>query len=499
MQTIELILSGFQVALTLSNLLFAFIGALVGTIIGVLPGLGPVATMALLLPITYNMTPEAAIIMLAGIYCGAMYGGSTTSILVNLPGESASVITCIDGYQMAKQGRAGVALGIAAIGSFIGATLALIGLSFFAPVVSRYAVRIGPPEFTTLMMFGILLVCYVGSSSALKSVTSAAIGLLIACIGLDLMNGVPRLTFGTVSLLGGLDFAAVAMGLFGLGEILSCLDKKEETTLVTEKISQIWPSLKDFLRVKYTILRGAVFGFLVGILPGCNAVVSSLLSYTVEKKRSKHPEEFGKGAIEGVAGPETANNATSISALIPLLTLGIPPTATMAMLFGALMIHGVTPGPYMINEHPTVFWGLIASLYIGNVILIVLNLPMVGLFVKLLKVRLTILAPTVIIITMLGVYSISNNTSQMWIVLIFGAIGYMMRKYKFDAAPMILALILGPRFENSFRQSLVMSNGNFQVFLQRPVALFFLIAITVMLVSPLLKRVISSRRPIKEV
>ncbi len=494
METLSLLFSGFQVAVTPTNLLFALIGALIGTMIGVLPGLGPVATMAILLPVTYGMTPEAAIIMLASIYCGAMYGGSTTSILVNLPGESASVITCIDGYKMAKNGRAGVALGIAAIGSFIGATIALVGLTFFAPVVSRYAVKVGPPEYTALMLLGIMLVCFVGSESALKSVVSATLGLLLACIGADLITGVPRLTFGSMYLTGGLEFSSVAMGIFGLGEILHSFEEKEETTLVTEKITKIWPSFKDFNRVKFTILRGSFFGFVIGILPGCNAAVSSLISYTVEKKLSKHPEEFGNGAIEGVAGPETANNATSISALIPMLTLGIPPTATMAMLFGALMIHGVTPGPFMITEHPTVFWGLIASLYIGNVMLIILNLPMVSLFIKLLKVRFSILAPIVIIITMIGVYSISNNTFQMWIVLFFGVAGYLIRKYRFPAAPIVLALILGPRFESSFRQALVMSNGRFGIFIERPLALGVLIIVVIIAISPLLRKIVTVNR-----
>ncbi|MHC1761300.1 MAG: tripartite tricarboxylate transporter permease [Negativicutes bacterium] len=475
METWDAMVAGFQVALSLENLLYCMFGVTLGTAIGVLPGLGPVATMAILLPLTYNIPAEASIIMLAGIYYGAMYGGSTTSILVNLPGEAASVITCIDGYQMAKQGRAGIALGIAAIGSFIAATVAIVGLSIFAPIVSAYALLIGPPEYTTLMLLGLTFVVYLSSKSYTKAIISAMFGLLLACIGADPRLGIPRLTFGSINLMNGLDFAAIAMGLFGVGEILYSFENKEPRSLVTDKITQIWPSIDNLIEVKWPIIRGSIIGFFVGALPGGGAVISSLLSYAVEKRVSKNPEEFGKGAMAGVAGPESANNSAAVSAFIPLLTLGLPANAVMAMLFGALMIHGVTPGPFLIQEHPTVFWGVIASMYIGNILLLILNLPLVGIFVQLLKIRMSFLSPAVVLITMIGVYSINSSIFEMGVVLFFGIVGYLMRKFSFEPGPMILAFVLGPILETSFRQSLLLSYGDMSIFIQRPIALTFLL------------------------
>ena len=482
MSTFDMIVSGFQIALSLDNLMYCALGVLLGTIIGVLPGLGPIATMSILLPITYQIPVEASIIMLAGIYYGAQYGGSTTSILVNLPGEASSVITALDGYALAKKGKAGVALAIAAIGSFIAATIAIIGLSFFAPIISEYALHIGPPEYTTLMIVGLAMVMYLSTNSFLKSTIAAAFGLLLASIGTDPALGTSRLTFSSIKLMDGLDFAAVVMGLFGVGEILYSMDDEEEKIFITEKITQIWPSIKDLLHVKWAILRGTFIGFFIGVLPGGSTIISSLLAYSVEKKVSKNPEEFGQGALEGVASPESANNSAAIAAFIPLLTLGLPANAVMAVLFGALLIHGITPGPLMMAEHPQLFWGIINSMYIGNILLVLLNLPLVGLFVQLLKIRLSILSPFVILVTMIGAYSINNDLFELWVTLFFGVIGYFMRKYGFEPGPLILAYILGPILENSFRKSLIISGGNLSIFVERPISLFFLLIAVTMLI-----------------
>lgn len=476
-------LLGFQVALTFSNLMYCAFGVTLGTAIGVLPGLGPVATISLLLPLTYSIPLDSSIILLAGIYYGAMYGGSTTSILVNLPGEAASVVTTLDGYQMAKKGRAGAALGIAAIGSFVAGTVSIIGLNLFAPILSRWAIKFGPPEYVALMVMGLTFITYLSTNSPLRSVISAIVGLLLACIGTDPEFGNQRLTFGSESLLSGLDFAVIAMGLFGVGEVLSSLEEEEETSLVTDKIDQIWPSKKDLADSAGPIARGSVLGFLVGLLPGGGAVIASLLSYATEKRISKHPEEFGKGAIEGVAGPESANNAAAGAAFIPLLTLGLPSNAVMALIFGALMIHGVTPGPFLIKEYPELFWGVVVSMYIGNVLLLILNLPMIGIFIKLLKIRLSILSACVLVITLIGVYSVNNNVFDMWILLLFGIIGYLMRKFKFEPGPLVLAFVLGPILETSFRQSLIMSNGDASIFLTRPISVGFLCVAGLLILS----------------
>ncbi len=468
------LLLGFSVALTYSNILYCAVGVTLGTAIGVLPGLGPVATISLLLPITYNIPLESSIILLSGIYYGAMYGGSTTSILVNLPGEAASVVTALDGFQMAKKGRAGAALGVAAIGSFVAGTISIVGLNLFAPIVSRWAIKFGPPEYVALMVMGLTFITYLSTKSPLKSVISALIGLLLSVIGVDPEYGGARLTFDTDTLLSGLDFAVIAMGLFGVGEVLYSLEASGETKLITDKIAQVFPSKKDLKASAGPMTRGSVLGFLVGLLPGGGAVIASLLSYALEKRISKHPEEFGKGAIEGVAGPESANNAAAGAAFIPLLTLGLPSNAVMALMFGALMIHGVTPGPFLIQEVPHLFWGVVVSMYIGNVLLLILNLPMIGFFVKLLKVRLSILSACVLVITLIGVYSVNNNVFDMWILLLFGIVGYLMRKFEYEPGPLVLAFVLGPILETAFRQSLIISNGTPAIFVTRPISLFFL-------------------------
>ena len=465
------LLSGFDVALTGTNILFAFLGALIGTAIGVLPGLGPAATIALLLPLTYVISsPVTAIIMMAGIYYGSMYGGSTTSILLNLPGEAASVVTCIDGYQMAKKGRAGAALAIAAIGSFIAVTVSIIGMTFFAPPLAEFALDFGPPEYFALTSLGLLLAVFLSGGSIIKGLIIICFGLLLAMVGLDTISGKIRFTFGSTGLQGGFDFVTLAMGVFGLGEILYNLERKLSTDLVTSKLGKIFPTLKDWANSRWAILRGSLIGFFVGIIPGGGAVIASLTSYAVEKKYSKTPEEFGKGIIEGVAGPESANNAASSSSFIPLLTLGIPGNPSIAMIFAALMIQGITPGPFLITEHPDVFWGVIASMYLGNVMLLVLNLPLVGLWVQMLRVPYGILAPVIVLFTTVGVYSVQNQIFDVYSMLFFALVGYGIRKLKFDPAPLPLAFVLGPMVERSLRQSLLISGGDPTIFVSRPIS-----------------------------
>ncbi len=465
------LINGFSIALTGTNVLFCLLGAVIGTAIGVLPGLGPAATIALLLPMTYIIgSPVTAIIMMAGIFYGSMYGGSTTSILLNLPGEAASVVTCIDGYQMAKKGRAGAALGIAAIGSFIAGTVAVIGLTFFAPPLAGFALAFGPPEYFSMTLLGLLLAVSLSGSSITKGLIILFLGLLLSMVGLDPISGKVRFTFGSIGLQGGFDFVTLAMGVFGLGEILYNLESKFKTEIVTTKIGKVFPTLKDWAQSKWAIFRGSVLGFFIGIIPGGGAVISSLASYAVEKKYSKHPEEFGKGAIEGVAGPESANNAASSSSFIPLLTLGIPGNASIAMIFAALMIQGITPGPFLVAEHPDVFWGVIASMYVGNAMLLILNLPMVGLWVQMLRVPYGILAPVIILFTTIGVYSTQNQVFDIYSMLFFAAVGYLMRKLNFDPAPLPLAFVLGPILERSLRQSLLISGGDVTIFATRPVS-----------------------------
>ncbi|HYH29857.1 MAG TPA: tripartite tricarboxylate transporter permease [Pseudonocardia sp.] len=464
------IAQGFAVALDPVNILYVFLGVLIGTVIGVLPGLGPTATIALLLPLTYEIEPHTAVILLAGIYYGSMYGGTITSVLLRLPGEAASVVTTFDGHQMAKQGRAGPALGIAAIGSFIGGVLAVVGLTLLAPPLAALAVSFGPPEYVALTALGILLVTYLGTGSALKSLSMAALGLLLATIGQDPIAGTTRFTFGQVALFDGLDFVAVAMGLFGVGEILHSLERTEKVQAVTQKIRHIWPSRTDLRDSAGAIGRGSVLGFLIGVLPGGGGVVSSLASYALEKRRAKDPSRFGRGAIQGVAGPETANNASSTSAFIPLLTLGIPANVVLALIFGALLVQGVTPGPQLISQHPEIFWGVIASMFVGNLMLLALNIPLVGVFVQILRVRAGILGAFALLVTMAGVFSINNDVTDMWVVLAFGVLGWLMKKTGFEPGPLVLAFVLGPILERAFRQSMLISGGSLDIFVTRPIS-----------------------------
>ncbi|HEY8462775.1 MAG TPA: tripartite tricarboxylate transporter permease [Bacillota bacterium] len=466
----EGLLNGFAIALSGTNLLYALIGSILGTVVGILPGLGPTVTIAVLLPITYYLSPATAVIMIAAIYYGCMYGGSTTAILLNIPGEAASVVTAIDGYVMAKQGRAGTALGIAAIGSFIAAILSVIALAFLAPVLAKFALRFGPPEYCALAVLGLIMAAYLSGKSGVKGMIMVVLGMILAAVGQDPMTGELRFTFNNRNLLDGIDFVVVAMGLFGLGELFANIEQVEATSLVTSKLEKIFPRLKDLAQSWWAIIRGTVIGFLVGVLPGGSGTISSLVSYATEKRCSKTPDAFGKGAIEGVAGPESANNASSVSSFVPLLTLGIPSNAIMAMLFAALLVHGVTPGPFLVRDHPGIFWGLIASMFIGNAMLLVLNLPMVGVWVQLLRVPFSFLAPIVAAIIVVGVYSINNRVFDIGLMIGIGIVGYILRKLDFELGPFLLAFVLERLFETSFRQSLILSDGSPLVFVMRPIS-----------------------------
>lgn len=464
------LLNGFATALSTTNLFYAFIGSLLGTIVGILPGLGPTVTIAVLLPITYYMSPETAVIMIAAIYYGCMYGGSTTAILLNIPGEAASVVTAIDGYMLAKKGKAGTALGIAAIGSFIAAILSVLALTFLAPVLASFALKFGPPEYCALAILGLVMAASLSGKSFIKGLIMVVLGMLAATIGQDPMSGNLRFTFGSQNLLDGIDFVVVAMGLFGVGELIANVEHIDAGSIVTTKIERIFPRIKDIVQSWWAIIRGTVIGFLVGVLPGGSGTISSLASYAVEKRVSKHPEEFGQGAIEGVAGPESANNASSVASFVPLLTLGVPSNAIMAMLFAALLVHGITPGPFLVRDNPVVFWGLIASMFIGNVMLLILNLPMVSVWVQLLRVPFSLLAPIISGIIVVGVYTINNRVFDILIMVALGIFGYVMRKLDFELGPFLLAFVLERLFENSFRQSLMLSDGSPAIFFSRPIS-----------------------------
>jgi putative tricarboxylic transport membrane protein len=489
-ESLQHLASGFTIATTFYNLFYCLIGAIVGTLIGVLPGIGPIAGIALLIPATFGLHPTSAIIMLAGIYYGAMYGGSTTSILLNVPGETASVITCIDGYQMAQKGRAGPALAICAIGSFIAGTIGLFGLVFLAPPLAEAALAFGPPEYFSLMVFGFIVLSNVTGTSLTKSLMMAIVGLIIGTIGLDPVTGDARFTFGSISLLGGIEFVAVAIGLFGIAEVLTNVEKPLdllEQRVIVPRLRELYPSLQDLKKSIPAILRGTGIGFGVGLVPGPAPVIATYSSYMIERKISKHPEEFGKGAIEGVAGPESANNSACQAAFIPLFVLGIPFAPPTAILLGALLIHGVTPGPLLIGQHPELFWGVIASMYIGNFILLILNLPFVPLFANILRTPKKVLLPLVILFCITGMYTVNNSIFDIWVMLLFGALGFLMRKWAYEGAPLLLALVLGPKLEVAFRQSLMISHGDFGVFINRPISMVFLLATTLFLIIPLIR------------
>ena len=429
-----------------------------------LPGLGPLAGMTLLLPLTFGLDPTTGIIMLTGIFYGAMYGGSTTSILVRIPGEAASVVTCIDGYEMAKQGRAGPALMISAVGSFIGGTFSILGLMFIAPPLAKVMIAIGPSVEVVLMLLALSVITVVSAGSRIKTAAMVVLGLVLGTIGLDNLTGIPRFTFGNPELAGGLSFTALAIGLFGISEILINLEKTETIKAIQPKLRELVPRWSDLRESAGPVGRASVIGFIFGIIPGVSHVVSTFVSYAVEKRFSKHPEMFGKGAIAGVAGPETANNAVTGTAMIPLLALGIPSIPATAILLSALTIHGVQPGPLLLTDHPEVFWGLVASMYIGNVILLILNLPLVGIFVNLLRIPYTWLVPIILIISVIGVYSVNFSSADIWIMVLSGGAGYLLRKFGYEMAPLLLALVLGDRLEENFRLALTMSGGSYATF-----------------------------------
>jgi putative tricarboxylic transport membrane protein len=481
------LLHGFSVALAPSNLLWCFVGVFLGTVVGVLPGLGPPATIAMLLPLTFSMNPAGAIIMLAGIYYGAKYGGSTTSILMNVPGESASVVTCIDGYQMARKGRAGAALGIAAIASFVAGTVGVLGLMLVAPPLAKFALSFSSPEYFALMSLGLALVVLLAGRSIVKALLAALVGLWIASIGTDPFSTTSRFTLGRLELLSGIDFIVVAIGVFALGEVLANMETRENVSLVeTPKgLRNLLPTWQDLKDCRFAFLNGSVVGFLVGTLPGGGSTIASFLSYGLEKAVSKRKEKFGTGAIEGVAAPEGANNSETGGALVPLLTLGIPGSGTTAILLAALVLWGFKPGPLFITDHPDLFWGLVASMYIGNVMLLVLNLPLVPLFAQVLRIPAYALYPIILGVSMVGVYSASGSMFDLGLLMAFGLLGYLMRKLDYPAAPLILGLALGAGMERALRQSLMMSQGSLSILVSRPISAVLLSVALLILMIPL--------------
>ncbi len=482
METLNSLMLGFSVALQPGVLWYAFIGCLVGTIVGVLPGIGPLTGISILLPATFGLDTTKSVVMLAGIYYGSQYGGSTTSILMRIPGEAASVMTCIDGYAMAQKGRAGAALCIAAVGSWIAGTFGVVMLTLVAPPLAAFALGFGPPEYTALLVLGLVFLAYMSSTSLPRTLLMAAVGLLLGTIGIDNMTGHFRFSFDIPELGDGIGIVPVAVGLFGLGEILATPSADVIGKVIAPKLRELLPSRLEWRQSAMPIARGSIMGFLIGLTPGSAHIISSFLSYAVERRISKHPEEFGKGAVAGVAGPESANNAASTGAFVPMLALGLPTGPITAVLIAALMIHGVPPGPTLVNDHPDVFWGFVASMYVGNVMLLLLNLPLVGLFVNVLRIPYVYLYPLVIMFCIIGVYVVSGSVVDVWIMLIMGVVGYGLRKFGLDPAPLVLGLVIAPIFEMSLRQSLIMSNGNWLIFFRSWTA-SALIAVCVVLLA----------------
>ena len=484
---------GFATALSLQNLFYAFIGVLIGTLIGVLPGIGPIATLAMLLPTTYALEPTSALIMLAGIYYGAQYGGSTTAILVNLPGESSSVVTCLDGYQMARRGRAGAALGVAAIGSFFAGTFATLLVAAFAPPLTELAFKFGPAEYFSLMVLGLIGAVVLASGSLIKAIAMIVLGLLLGLVGTDVNSGVARFTFDVPELSDGIGFVAVAMGVFGFAEIIANLEKKDKREVFTSKVGSLLPNWSEAKQAAPAVARGTLLGSVLGILPGGGALLAAFAAYTVEKKvagASADPP-FGKGNIRGVAGPESANNAGAQTSFIPMLTLGIPPNAVMALMIGAMTIHNIQPGPQVMTSNPSLFWGLIASMWIGNLMLVILNLPLIGLWIQLLKVPYRLLYPAILVFCCIGVYSINNNTFDVYMTVIFAVIGYLFYKLRCEPAPLLLGFILGPMMEENLRRAMLLSRGDPTVFFTRPLSLTLLLmaaALVVIVALPAIKK-----------
>ncbi len=484
---------GFGVALTLKNIFLCFVGCMVGTLIGVLPGVGPIATIAMLLPITFGFDPTGALIMLAGIYYGAQYGGSTTAILVNIPGEATSVVTTLDGHQMAKQGRAGVALGMAAMGSFFAGTVATLLIAALGQPLTKLAQLFGPAEYFALMIMGLVFAVVLARGSILKAICMILLGLLLATVGTDLETGQERMTLGIQDLSDGVDFAVLAMGIFGFAEIVRNLENPETRDVVRAAIGRLWPNKDDFRQSYFPILRGTIIGSILGILPGNGAVLGPFASYTIEKKIAKDSRRFGRGAIEGVAGPESANNAGAQTAFIPLLTLGIPPNAVMALMVGAMTIHGIIPGPQVMTKNPELFWGMVASMWVGNLMLVIINLPLIGLWVKLLQVPYRMMFPAIMIFCCIGIYSINNSTSDVLFTAFFGLVGYTLLKFGFEPAPMLLGFVLGKLMEEKLRQALILSRGSFSTFIERPVSAGLLLVAVVMLAIALLPSIRKGR------
>jgi putative tricarboxylic transport membrane protein len=474
-ETLHNLAVGFSVALSPSVLLYAFVGCVIGTLVGVLPGVGPLAGISLLLPATFGMDATRAIVMLAGIYYGAMYGGSTTSILMRIPGEAASVMTCIDGYAMARKGRAGAALAIAAVGSYVAGTLSVIGLMLLAPPLAAFALRFGPPEYFALLLFGLLVLAYMSSGSMLKSLAMATLGLLLGMVGIDQMSGYFRFAYGFVELGDGLGVVPVAVGLFGLAEILATAGQAVPPKVIEPRLRELLPSRQEWREATAPIGRGTVLGFLVGIIPGSAHIISSFVSYALEKKLSRRPQEFGHGAVAGLAGPESANNAATSGAFVPMLALGVPSGPIPAVMLAAMMVHGVSPGPMLIRQQPELFWGFIASMYVGNLVLLILNLPLVGIFVNLLRVPYKYLYPAILTFSILGVYAVNGSVVDVWIMLGMGVLGYVLRKLSFETAPIVLGVVLAPMIELALRQSLAMSDGHYGIFFQRPIAATLLV------------------------
>jgi putative tricarboxylic transport membrane protein len=487
---------GFGVAFSLQNLLYCFVGVVVGTLIGVLPGIGPLATIAMLLPITYGVPPVAALIMLAGIYYGAQYGGSTTAILVNLPGETSSVVTCIDGYQMARQGRAGPALAMAAIGSFFAGTVGTLLIALFAPPLAEFALQFGSPEYFSLMLMGLVAAAALSQGDVAKSLAMVTLGLLLGIVGNDVLSGMPRFAFGVTELTDGIGFIVLAVGVFAIGEIIANLGTPGEPRLVAGAVSNLLPTRQDMKQALAPILRGTGIGAFFGVLPGTGPAVASFASYMLEKRIAKDPSRFGSGAIEGVAGPEAANNADAQCKFIPMLTLGLPVSGVMALMLGALTMQGIQPGPDVMSQRPDLFWGLIASMWIGNLLLVVLNLPLIGVWVRLLMVPYRLLFPAIMAFSAIGIFSLNGSAFEIYLAAMFGIVGFVLVKLGFSLAPMLLGFVLGPMLEDNLRRSMVMGRGDPSIFLTRPISLVFLIAAILILVLVALPEVRKRRREV---
>ncbi|MEQ1955022.1 tripartite tricarboxylate transporter permease [Mesorhizobium yinganensis] len=496
MEILSLLGHGFEIALTPTNLLFVLVGVLLGQIIGLLPGIGPAAGMALLLPITFGIPPVSAIIMLAGIMYGGLYGGTLTSVLINVPGEAASVMTAVDGHQLARQGRAGAALSIAALGSFLAGIGAVIAVVFLTPVLSDFALGFNAPEYFLIATFGIAATASMGTCSAVKALLVAVAGLMISLVGTDPLLGTPRLTFGSVHLLEGLDFLPVAIGLFGIAEVLVSIEKREDLEPMKTRLRDLWISWADWVHCRMAILRGGLVGFFTGLMPGAGPTIAALLAYVAEKRYSKHPERFGKGALDGLAASESANNSAVHGALIPMLALGIPGSASTAVLLAGLILQGIRPGPMLMAEQPDLVWGLMASMFIGNVMLLVLNLPLAPLFASMLRIRYDYLAPGILVLSLIGAFGTTLSLFTVGVAIAFGMLGYAMIKLDLPRPPLVLALVLAPLMETSLRQSLMLSQGSLAIFVQRPISAVLTVGVLLVLLLPLVRAFRARKRHI---